>query len=170
MEGRFGNLGGLKDFAQEVGVELSDGEIRLAELAIFKKAYKYLIDNNLPSKMLSCSLIVGPNIDGQDRIWHLEEKAGANTVVTCPPSFIDKVLFLPGVEKITFEKDRILEEIPKKVMDKLMRVPYFEKGSAVDGYTRDEYNTHPALQKTAEQFSKATAEMVDFAEKCLPGH
>jgi transaldolase len=170
MEGRFGNLGGLKDFAKEAGVELSDGEIRLAELAIFKKAYKYLIDNSLPSKMLSCSLIVGPTIDGQDRIWHLEEKAGANTVVTCPPSFIDKVLFLPGVEKITFEKDRILEEIPKKLMDKLMRVPYFEKGSAVDGYTRDEYNTHPALQKTAEQFSKATAEMVDFAEKCLEGH
>jgi transaldolase len=167
MEGRFGNLGGLKDFAKEVGVELSDGEIRLAELAIFKKAYKYLIDNDLPSKMLSCSLIVGPTVDGQDRIWHLEEKAGANTVVTCPPSFIANVISLPGVEKITFEKDRILEEIPKQLMDKLMRVPYFEKGSAEDGYSRDEYNTHPALQKTAAQFSKATEEMVDFAGRCL---
>jgi len=167
MEGRFGNLGGLKEFAKEAGVELSDGEIRLAELAVFKKAYKYLLDNDLPSKMLSCSLIVGPTIDGQDRIWHLEEKAGASTVVTCPPSFIEKVLFLPGVEKIIFEKDRILEEIPKESMDKLMRVPYFEKGFAEDGYSRDEYNTHPALQKTAEQFSKATEEMVEFAGRCL---
>ena len=110
---------------------------------------------------------VGPTIDGQDRIWHLEEKAGASTVVTCPPSFIEKVLFLPGVEKIIFEKDRILEEIPKESMDKLMRVPYFEKGFAEDGYSRDEYNTHPALQKTAEQFSKATEEMVEFAGRCL---
>jgi transaldolase len=169
MEGRFGNLGGLKDFAKEVGVELSDGEIRLAELAVFKKAYKYLIDNDLPSKMLSCSLIVGPTIDGQDRIWHLEEKAGAATVVTCPPTFIDKVLFLPGVEKITFEKDRIMEDIPKDVMEKLMRVPYFEKGASIDGYSRDEYNTHPALKKTAEQFSNATEEMVAFAGKCLKG-
>jgi len=167
MEGRFGNLGGLKEYAKEVGVELSDGEIRLAELAVFKKAYKYLIDHDLPSKMLSCSLIVGPTVDGQDRLWHLEEKAGANTVVTCPPSFIDKVLFLPGVEKITFEKDRILEDIPKDLMDKLMRVPYFEKGSAVDGYSREEYNSHPALQKTAEQFSKATDQMVEFAGQCL---
>jgi transaldolase len=169
MEGRFGNLGGLKDFAAEKGVELSDGEIRLAELAIFKKAYKYLIENNLPSKMLSCSLIVGPTVNGQSRIWHLEEKAGANVVVTCPPSFIEKVLFMPGVEKITFEKDRILRDIPKDVMDKLMRVPYFERGYAADGYTRDEYNTHPSLQKTAEQFSKATWEMVDFAGRCLEG-
>ena len=28
----------------------------------------------------------------------------------------------------------------------------------------------PALQKTAEQFSKATEEMVGFAGKCLDGH
>jgi len=167
MEGRFGNLGGLKDFAKEKGIELNDGEIRLAELAIFKKAYKYLKDNDLRSKMLSCSLIVGPTIDGQDRIWHLEEKAGADVVVTCPPSFIDKVLFLPGVEKINFKKDRILEDIPQDVMDKLMRVPYFERGYSKDGYTRDEYNTHPSLQRTAEQFSKATEDMVAFAGKCL---
>jgi transaldolase len=167
MEGRFGNLGGLKDFAKEKGIDLSDGEIRLAELAIFKKAYKYLKENDLPSKMLSCSLIIGPTVDGENRIWHLEEKAGADVVVTCPPSFIDKVLFLPGVEKIVFEKDRILQDIPADLMDKLMRVPYFEKGYAVDGYTRDEYNTHPALQRTAEQFSKATGEMVEFAGRCL---
>ena len=167
MEGRFGNLGGLKDFAAEKGIELSDGEIRLAELAIFKKAYKYLKDNELPSKMLSCSLIVGPTVDGQDRIWHLEEKSGADIVVTCPPVFIEKVLFLPGVEKISFEKDRILEDIPGDLMDKLMRVPYFERGCSTDGYSRDEYNSHPALQKTAEQFSNATEEMVAFAGKCL---
>ena len=167
MEGRFGNLGGLKDLAQEEGVELTDGEIRLAELAVFKKAYKYLLDNDRSSKMLACSLIVGPTVDGENRVWHLEEKSGANVVVTCPPTFIDKVLFLPGVEKISFHKDRILEDIPGKLMEKLMRVPYFERGYAEDGYTRDEYNTIPALQRTAEQFSKATDEMVDFAGKCL---
>ena len=167
MEGRFGNLGGLKDLAQDKGVELTDGEIRLAELAIFKKAYRYLIDNDRPSKMLACSLIVGPTVDGENRVWHLEEKSGANVVVTCPPTFIDKVLFMPGVEKISFKKDRILEDIPGKLMDKLMRVPYFERGYAEDGYTRDEYNTLPALRQTAEQFSSATDEMVDFAGKCL---
>jgi transaldolase len=167
MEGRFGNLGGLKDRAAEAGVELSDGEIRLAELAIFKKAYKYLKDNDMPSKMLSCSLIVGPTVDGDNRIWHLEEKSGADVVVTCPPVFIDKLLFLEGVEKIDFEKDRILEDIPKDLMDKLMRVPYFEKGYATGGYSRDEYSTIDPLQKTAEQFSKATEEMVAFAGNCL---
>jgi transaldolase len=170
MESRYGDLGGLRDFAKEKGIELSDGEVRLAELAIFKKAYKYLIDNNLPSKMLSCSLRIGPTVDGHNRIWHLEEKAGASIVVTCPPGFIDQVLFLEDVDRIQFEKDRILEEIPKDVMDKLMQVAYFERAYAEDGYSRDEYNSHPALQRTASQFSKATEEMVEFAGKCHEGH
>ncbi len=169
MESRYGDLGGLRDFAKEKGVELSDGDVRLAELAIFKKAYKFLKDNNLPSKMLSCSLRVGPTVDGHNRIWHLEEKAGADIIVTCPPSFIDQVLFLPDVDRITFEKDRILEDIPKDVMDKLMRVPYFERAYAEDGYSRDEYNSHPSLERTAQQFSNATEEMVKFAASCLAG-
>ena len=167
MEGRFGDLGGLRDAAAEEGIELSEAEVRQAELAVFKKAYKYLEDNNLPSKMLSCSLKLGPSVDGQKRIWHLEEKTGANVVVTCPPSFIDAVINFEGEKDIVFEKDRIHAETPKEVMDKLMRIPYFEKGYAVDGYTREEYNTHPALQRTAEQFSKATEEMVAFAAGCL---
>ena len=167
MESRYGDLGGLRDFAAEVGVELSDMDVRMAELAIFKKAYKYLEDNNLQSKMLSCSLRVGPEVDGVVRLPHLEEKTGASIVVTCPPTFIDQIINFPDQKKITFEADKIHEEIPAETMDKLMRIPYFEKAYAVDGYSREEYNTHPALQKTAEQFAKATEEMVAFAGRCL---
>ena len=167
MESRYGDLGGLRDAAAEQGIELNEGEVRLAELAIFKKAYKYLEDNNLPSKMLSCSLRLGPEVDGATRIWHLEEKTGASIVVTCPPTFIDQVINFEGEKDIVFENDRIHAETPKAVMDKLMRIPYFERAYAVDGYSRDEYNSHPALQRTADQFSKATEEMVAFAANCL---
>jgi transaldolase len=167
MESRYGDLGGLRDFAKEKGIELTDGDVRMAELAIFKKAYRFLEDNKMPSKMLSCSLRLGPKVNGKTRIWHLEEKTGASIVVTCPPSFIDQVLNLKDAEDIIFEPDRIHEDIPKDVMDKLMRVPYFERAYALDGYSREEYNTHPALQRTAEQFSKATEETVAFAGKCL---
>lgn len=167
MEARYGDLGGLRDFAREKGIELTEADVRLAELAIFKKAYRLLKEKKYPSKLLSCSLRVGPKVDGVLRLWHLEEKAGAGVVVTCPPSFIDEVINFPGQENISFIKGRIDQEIPKEVLDKLLRIPYFERAYAVDGYTRDEYNSHPALQKTAQQFSKATEEMVEFAGKCL---
>jgi len=167
MEARYGDLGGLRDFGREKGIELSEGDVRLAELAIFKKAYRLLKKNNYPSKLLSCSLRVGPTVDGVLRLWHLEEKAGANIVVTCPPSFIEEVIHFPGQENIIFIKDRIDHEIPKDVLDKLLRIPYFEKAYAEDGYARDEYNGHPSLVKTAQQFSKATDDMVEFAGKCI---
>ncbi len=107
MESRYGDLGGLRDFASEKGIELSDMDVRWAELAIFKKAYKYLLDNKLESKMLSCSLRIGPVVDGITRIPHLEEKAGCATVVTCPPSLIDQLINFEDQNKIVFEKDRI---------------------------------------------------------------
>lgn len=167
MEARYGDLGGLRDFAKEKGVELSEGDVRLAELAIFKKACRLIKERKYQSKMLSCSLRVGPTVDGVLRVWHLEEKAGANVVVTCPPAFIEEMINFPGQEKIVFQENRIDEEIPKDVMDKLLRVPYFERAYAEDGYTRDEYSTHPSVAKTLQQFSKATDDMVTFVETCL---
>jgi transaldolase len=167
MEARYGDLGGLRDFAKEKGIELSEAEVRWAELAIFKKAYRLIKERKYPSKLLSCSLRVGPKVDGVLRVWHLEEKAGANVVVTCPPGFIDEVIHFPGQENIVFEKDRIDSEIPKETLEKLLRVPYFERAYAEDGYSRDEYKILPPLIKTAEQFGKATDDMVAFAGKCL---
>lgn len=169
MEARYGDLGGLRDFAKEKGIELTDGDVRIAELAIFKKAYRKVKEGGYPSKMLSCSLRLGPTVDGETRIWHLEEKAGGDIIVTCPPGLIDELLFFPTPEKIVYDGEAIWKDFPEEVMDKLLRVPYFERAYREDGYTRDEYNTHPALVKTAEQFSKATNDMVEFAGKCLEG-
>jgi len=170
MEARYGDLGGLREFGKEKGIELSDGDVRLAELAIFKKAYRTLKERGYQSKMLSCSLRLGPTVDGKQRIWHLEEKAGASVIVTCPPSLIDEVINFPHPEDIKFKPNQIDVDPPKDVMDKLMRIPYFERAYDENGYTRAEYNTHPALVKTAEAFSKATNEMVAFADSCLKGN
>ncbi len=167
MEARYGDLGGLRDAGKEKGIELTEGDVRLAELAIFKKAYRTVKERGYHSKMLSCSLRLGPTIDGKQRIWHLEEKAGADIVVTCPPTLIDEVINFPAPDDIKFQENRIDVDPPKEVMDKLMRIPYFERAYEEDGYTRAEYNTHPALVRTAEAFSKATNEMVDFAGSCL---
>jgi transaldolase len=170
MEARYGDLGGLREAGAEKGIEITEGDVRLAELAIFKKAYRTLKERNYQSKMLSCSLRLGPTIDGKQRIWHLEEKAGADIVVTCPPSLIDECINFPHPEDIKFEENRIAVDPPKEVMDKLMQIPYFSRAYDENGYTRAEYNTHPALVRTHEAFSKATNEMVAFADSCLKGN
>ena len=170
MEARYGDLGGLREAGAEQGIEITEGDVRLAELAIFKKAYRTLKERDYQSKMLSCSLRLGPTVDGKQRIWHLEEKAGADIVVTCPPTLIDECINFPHPEDIKFKPNQIAVDPPKEVMDKLMQIPYFSRAYDEDGYTRAEYNTHPALVKTHEAFSKATNEMVAFADSCLKGN
>jgi transaldolase len=167
MESRFGDLGGLREFAREQSIELSEHDVRWAELAIFKKACRYLKENRYQSKMLSCSLRIGPDVNGEKRIWHLEEKVGADIVMTCPPGFIDEIINFENQVAIEFEPNTIERDIPQDVLEKLLKIPYFAKAYEVNGYTPEEFNSHPALVKTAEQFAKATDKAVAFAAKCL---
>jgi transaldolase len=164
MTARYGDLGDLKKEADQLGIELTEVDVRWAELAIFKKAYRLVREGNYASKMLICSMRISPVLNGKKHCWHLEKLAGGDIVITCPPSFIEGVFeFLDGTEF----RPLIDEEVPKAVLDKLVQIPYFERAYREDGYTPDEFNSHPALVATAVEFSKATEGMVDFVAKRL---
>jgi transaldolase len=164
MTARYGDLGDLGKEAESLKIDLSEADVRWAELAIFKKAYRLVKERGYPSKMLICSMRISPIMNGKKHCWHLEKLAGGNIVFTCPPSFIEAVFeSLDGTEF----RPQIDEEVPKTVLDKLLRIPYFEKAYHEDGLAPHEFNTHPALVATATEFSKATEGMVDFVAKRL---
>ena len=168
MSARFGMLGDLQKEAQERKIELSESDVRWAEIAVFKKACRLVAENkDYPGKMLLCSMRMSPIVNGQARSWHVEKVAGADIVYTCPPSYIEELL-LKG-DHLEFG-DQWKEPIPQKVMDKLMKIPYFERGYREDGYTAEEFNTHPALIATATEFSGATQGMVDFVAKRMAAY
>ena len=163
MSARFGTLGYLQKEAQERDIELSEADVRWAEIAVFKKACRLVADHKgYVGKMLLCSMRMSPVINGQAYSWHVEKAAGADIVYTCPPSYLEALLFKG--DHLEFG-DQWKEPIPQKVMDKLMKIPYFTKGYAEDGYKAAEFNTHPALIATATEFSAATQGMVDFVAK-----
>ena len=164
MAARYGDLGDVRKEAESLGIDLSEADIRWAELAIFKKTYHLLKEGNYPSKMLICSMRISPIMNGKRHCWHLEKLAGGDIVFTCPPSFIEGVFeFLDETEF----RPQIDEGVPKTVLDKLLRIPYFEKAYHEDGLTPDEFNTHPVLVATAIEFSKATEGIVNFVAKRL---
>jgi len=163
MSARYGTLGDLKKEATDRNIELSEADVRWAEIAIFKKACRLVKENrDYPGKMLLCSMRMSPVLNGDVRSWHVEMAAGANVVYTCPPPYLEG-LFEKG-QHLEF-RNRIEEPVPQEVMDKLMKIPYFRRGYAEDGYTLDELNEHPALLATAKEFSGATQAMVDFVSK-----
>jgi transaldolase len=168
MSARFGTLGDLQMEAVDLDIDLSESDVRWAEIAIFKKACRLVKENSeYPGKMLLCSMRMSPMVNGDLRCWHLEKVAGANVVYTCPPNFLEAI-FEKGLH-IEFH-NQIDDPVPGEVMDKLTRIPYFERGYAEDGYSPAEFNTHPALLATAKEFGGATQEMVDFASKRVAEH
>lgn len=164
MTARYGELGDLRKEAESLGIEISEPDVRWVEIAIFKKAYKLIKDRGYPSKMLICSMRISPTVKGKKRCWHLEKLAGGDIVFTCPPSFIEDVF--GSLDKTKF-KPQIDKGVPKKVLKKLLKIPYFEKAYMEDGLTVEDFNTHSALLATASEFSKATEEMVSFVAKRL---
>lgn len=165
MSARFGMLGDLKKDADALGVELSEADVRWAEIAVFKKAYRICRErSDYTGKMLLCSMRMGPPDGNRVQSWHIEKVAGADIVYTCPPSYLQALLLEGGGMSFRHQID---EPVPQSVMEKLMRLDYFRRGYAEDGYTAAEFNTHPALVATGNEFEGATRRMVEFVAEQL---
>jgi transaldolase len=162
MSARWENAPEFEAQAKSVGVDLSPEDRRWAGVAVFKHAQRVFRQRAYPSKMLICSVRVGPTVDGVERCWHLEHTAGADAVFTLPPAFLTD--FIQKCGSLEFQP-RIWEDIPVDVMARLRRVPYFNEGYDVDGSTVGEFDAMPALQGTYREFSKATEEMVTFVRE-----
>jgi transaldolase len=154
MSSRWENAPEFAAQAAQSGVELSIEDRRWASVAIFKRAQRLFRNRAYPSKMLICSVRIGP---GADRCWHLEHTAGADAVFTLPPVFITELISKCRTLEFT---PRIWEDIPKDVMTRLQRVPYFRASYDPDGIPVEDFDEIPALQSTAREFSQATNEMV----------
>ncbi len=112
MMARWGDLGDFIGKGREIGIELSEAEVRWAEIAVIKKAHKILQEKKHPSKMLACSMRVSPPIDNKKAaVWHLEKIAGGNFVYTCPPKFIKELIL--NYDDLEFS-NQIEEEPPKR--------------------------------------------------------
>jgi transaldolase len=160
MSSRFGTLGALQPEADEIGVDLSESDVRWAEIALMKRACRLIEENpDYPGKMLLSSMRVSPVVDGYTHVWHLEKIAGADIVYTLPPSFLESLLFQAPDLEFT---NQWAEPVPGQVLEKLLRIPYFERGYREDGYSSGEFTSHPALLTTAKEFSLAARHMVEF--------
>lgn len=150
--------------AEQAGVQLSPEDIRWAGIAIFKHAYQIFRQRAYPSKLLICSLRLGPEVDGVMRCWHVEETAGSNAVFTLPPSFLTE-LFSQG-SHLNFSA-RIWEDIPSEVMGRLRKVPYFNSAYDPQGLAVHEFNRIPALLNTRKEFCNAMDKIVAFTRQAL---
>lgn len=165
MSARWENSAEFDKQAAEAGISLTPKDKRWAGVAIFKQAMRLFRKRAYPSKMLICSVRMGPVVNGSLHCWHLEETAGANAVFTLPPSYLSE-LFIKG-EHLEFEP-RIWQDIPEDVMEKLRAIPYFMQAYQPDGLVPTQFDNLPPLVSTFQEFSAATEKMVEFVAEHMP--
>jgi transaldolase len=158
MLARFEEREELARQAEENGFELTEELKRWCGIAVMKKAYRLLKEREYRSKLLVASTRVGPVVNGEQRIWHVEEVAGGDVVYTMSQSFIENILLLYKDREFT---PRIEKPIPSEVLEKLQTLPYFRAGYQENGVRTPDYLNLAATVFTKNEFSKA---MDDFEE------
>lgn len=95
---------------------------------------------------------------GKSKFWDLEKLAG-EVVFTCPP-YVLEPLFEVG-DDLTFE-DIETVQVPQRVLDKLLQIPYALQAYDPNGMWLEQFNTHPATLDTVANFSKAMAGLEEY--------
>jgi transaldolase len=132
-------------------IELSWQDKHWFGIAVFRRAYRLLTEGGYASKMLACSMRVGPLVAGKMRFWDVEKLAGGDIVYTCPP-YVLEPLFEIG-DELTFQTE-ITQEIPDQVMEKLLKIPFCIQAYDPNGLELEQFNDHPSTVSTVEAFSK----------------
>lgn len=126
---------------------------------VFRKAYRLLTEGGYASKLLACSMRDGPNVAGRYRFWDIEMIAGGEIVYTMPPYVLEPLW--QKCNDLQFS-NRIGEDIPAEVMNKMTRIPYAIQAMDPNGLEITEFNDHPATVATAEAFAKASIGLEEY--------
>ncbi len=158
MIGRFEGMPEYAESAGSAGIELTEELLRWTGIAIAKKAHKLLTGkgNGYKSKLLLCSARSGP---GDGNIYHLEKVAGGNLVYTLNPEIIADFMKICSRKELSNQID---DPVPREIMDKLNKIPYFTQGYAEDGIKKQDFIDHPSFKFTREEFSGSMAEIEDY--------
>ncbi|MGB9782345.1 MAG: transaldolase family protein [Moorellaceae bacterium] len=161
MIGRFEDAKTFQEQAAQKGIQLTEELKRWSGIAVAKKAARLLQEKGYPSKLLIASSRVGPEVEGQKQIWHIEYLAGGDLVYTMNPELIQSFLLLYFDRPLTA---RMEEPVPGAVLEELLQVPYFARAYLEDGIPEEEFETLEPFTTAYEQFSRAMTDLESYAQ------
>lgn len=159
MVGRLTENPVLDEQAKKRGIVLSWSDKHWLGIYVFRKAYKLLEENGMPSKMLACSLRDGPVVAGAHRFWDIEKITG-NIVYTLPPYVLDP-LFRKCAD-LVFKEEIYLNDVPQDVLNKMGDIPFVLQSWDENGMEVDQFNQHPSTIATAAAFAQGSAGLENY--------
>lgn len=130
----------LREIAHDTQAAVSEADIRLAGLAVTKRAYKIYKDRGYDAILLVAAL------RGDH---HLTELAGADLLMSIHPN--SQGLF---IDKDHPREERIDKPIPADAIERLTRMPEFVRAYEPDGMSPSDFMALGVTQRTLCQFSE----------------
>jgi len=152
MLGRFEDAPTFSEQASAAGMTLSEADRRWAGIAIARRAYRALGQEQAPTKLLLASMRLGPTIDGRQKIWHLEQLAGGNAVLTIFPNILASFMESYVDQPLSASMD---DPVPAEVLERLLRLDYFAQAYEPDGIPPVGYASLPGFARTQAAFSSS---------------
>jgi transaldolase len=159
MIGRLTEHPALDQQAARRGITFTWADKHWLGIYIFRKAFKLLKDNGMPSKMLACSMRDGPMVGGKYHFWDVEKIAG-DIVYTMPPYVLEPLF--QRCEDLLFREEILFDDVPEEVLRKARKIPYVLQSWDENGMEIDQFNLHPSTIATAELFGKASAGLEEY--------
>ena len=168
MIGRFGAESLLDTQARERGIELTPVDKRWAEIAIYHAIQALLLRSNSPARLLISSIKVDRMPGEISRCWHLEKTGERETCYTLTPEIIE---FLVQRENIGCSVQPSASRVPRAVLHKLMKIPYFRDARFEESIAARDFARHPAFICAHSEAVFAHQRLSDFiqgASQALP--
>ncbi|MEU8521315.1 transaldolase family protein [Streptomyces sp. NBC_01216] len=162
MIGRFGANTDLRYEAAIREIELSRTDVRWAELAILKRIHALIQEGGHPLKPLLSSLEADdPTAGGNTLSMHLEQSAGGAVAYTCKPRFVADVMRRES-ELPVFDDRAIAQEVPPRVLEKLLWLPSFHRAYDPAGMRPEEFAHYGSFVSTYAEVMTNTRKLIDF--------
>ena len=138
----------LREVAQDGRVDVSEGDICQAGLAVTKRAYTIYKERGYEAVLLVAAL---------RGTYHLTELAGADLLMSIHPAYQS-----PFVSEDFPREERIHTEVARDVVDRLRQMPEFVRAYEPDGMTAGEFIGFGATQRTLGQFAESWKQLEQF--------
>jgi transaldolase len=130
----------LRDVAHDFQAAISEADIRQAGLAVTKRVYSIYTQREYEAVLIVAAL---------RGTYHVTELAGAEIVISIAPPYQQMLL-----SKDISHEQRIQEEVPSDVIERLCTLPEFVRAYDPEGMSPKDFITYGVTQRTLTQFSE----------------
>ncbi|MFJ3487235.1 transaldolase family protein [Pseudomonas sp. NPDC090202] len=168
MIGRLGAESAFADQARTRRLRLTDDDRRWGELAVYQAMQAMLRRSQTPARLLLCSLKVDTDAQGREHCWHLQRTGADTTLYTMTPQIIEFLIrrqqckrpILPALDWV---------QVPKRIMNRLMAIPYFTQAYFDGELPPASFAGHPAFRTAGYDASLGQHRLLDFIESADAG-